>query len=245
MEVHHHTSTPHKKFTHYLWEFFMLFLAVFCGFLAENQREHFVEHNRERQFMQSLAEDLEADTIELHRAMQKADSVIYYSDSALVFLASYKISNQIPFRLATFVGKAGQRQYLIISDRTSSQLKNSGAMRLIRKKRVSDFILKYWKQIDETNLSLERYMVYRNSGRELVFKLWVLPEVYNAQYSVASDSIQQLRVIDEDAKKWDEFANLIAMGGAITKDSHLKNLQQQLFMASELISLIKNEYHLK
>ena len=36
MEVHSHTHTERKKFTHYLWEFLMLFLAVFCGFLAEN-----------------------------------------------------------------------------------------------------------------------------------------------------------------------------------------------------------------
>ena len=44
MEVHTHTHTARKKGTHYLWEFLMLFLAVFAGFLAENQREHIVEH---------------------------------------------------------------------------------------------------------------------------------------------------------------------------------------------------------
>jgi hypothetical protein len=44
MEVHTHTHTARKKWTHYLWEFLMLFLAVFAGFLAENQREHIVEH---------------------------------------------------------------------------------------------------------------------------------------------------------------------------------------------------------
>ena len=36
MEVHSHTHSPRKKWTHYFWEFLMLFLAVFCGFLAEN-----------------------------------------------------------------------------------------------------------------------------------------------------------------------------------------------------------------
>lgn len=54
MEVHHHSHTARKKFTHYLWEFLMLFLAVFCGFLAENIREHRVEHAREAQFIKSL-----------------------------------------------------------------------------------------------------------------------------------------------------------------------------------------------
>jgi hypothetical protein len=43
MEVHAHTHTPRKKWTHYFWEFFMLFLAVTLGFLVENWREHFVE----------------------------------------------------------------------------------------------------------------------------------------------------------------------------------------------------------
>ena len=50
MEVHAHSHTPGKKWTHYFWEFLMLFLAVFCGFLAENQREHYVEHKRAKDY---------------------------------------------------------------------------------------------------------------------------------------------------------------------------------------------------
>ena len=245
MEVHHHAHTERKKWTHYFWEFFMLFLAVFCGFLAENQREHFVEHSREKQYMRSLTEDLETDTVELHRAIGKADTIAHYSDSVLRFLASYKISTKVPVRLATLVGLGGQRQVLINTDRTSSQLKNSGAMRLIRIKKVTDLILKYWKQIDETNISLDRYLTYRNSSRELVFKLWVIPEVYRTGLSMEIDSIKQLKAIDEDPKKWDEFANLTAMSGAITRNTHLKNLEQQLYMARELILVIKDEYHFK
>jgi hypothetical protein len=34
MEVHAHARTARKKWTHYFWEFLMLFFAVFCGFLA-------------------------------------------------------------------------------------------------------------------------------------------------------------------------------------------------------------------
>ena len=57
MEVHAHTHTERKKWTHYFWEFFMLFLAVTLGFLVENQREHYVEHRREKQYMQSMVEE--------------------------------------------------------------------------------------------------------------------------------------------------------------------------------------------
>jgi len=35
MEVHAHTHTERKKWTHYFWEFFMLFLAVTLGFFVE------------------------------------------------------------------------------------------------------------------------------------------------------------------------------------------------------------------
>lgn len=36
MEVHHHAHHEGKKnWKSYFWEFLMLFLAVFCGFLAE------------------------------------------------------------------------------------------------------------------------------------------------------------------------------------------------------------------
>ena len=62
MEVHHHSHTPRKKWTHYLWEFLMLFLAVFCGFLTENLREHRVERQRGRQYIQSFYQDLKTDT---------------------------------------------------------------------------------------------------------------------------------------------------------------------------------------
>src|SRR5678815_3010349 len=62
MEVHAHTHTPRKKWTHYLWEFFMLFLAVTAGFFVENQREHIVENKRGMQYIRSFVEDLRIDT---------------------------------------------------------------------------------------------------------------------------------------------------------------------------------------
>ena len=65
MEVHHHAHHEGKKnWKSYFWEFLMLFLAVFCGFLAENQREHIVEHQREKEYMKSMLEDLKHDTSE-------------------------------------------------------------------------------------------------------------------------------------------------------------------------------------
>ncbi len=250
MEVHAHThpsaSSGHrKKWHHYFWEFLMLFLAVFCGFWAENQREKIAEHHREKQFMISLAEDLENDTAELRRAIRQTDSAATYSDSLLFFLNANEPDRQISARLAKLYTIAGQRLSLINTDRTSSQLKNSGAMRLIRSKKVATGILLYWKQIDETNITLERYLIYRNAGRELSFKLFIIPLVYVTELHIPLDSVRTLKVIDNDSKKWDELRNLNAICGSIARVGHLTNLNKQLNKAIDLIELIKKEYSLK
>ncbi len=49
MEVHHHGHVHEKKkWKEYVFQFLMLFLAVFCGFLAEYQLEHVIENSREK-----------------------------------------------------------------------------------------------------------------------------------------------------------------------------------------------------
>src|SRR4026208_2238411 len=65
MEVHNHPHhvTHKKKWSEYLLEFLMLFLAVFLGFIAENQREHIVEHQREKKFMSRMLSDLRQDSL--------------------------------------------------------------------------------------------------------------------------------------------------------------------------------------
>ena len=62
MEVHHHSHTARKKWTHYFWEFLMLFLAVFCGFLAEYQLEHKIERDRAKELAKSFYEELKSDS---------------------------------------------------------------------------------------------------------------------------------------------------------------------------------------
>ena len=63
MEVHAHTHTARKKWTHYFWEFLMLFLAVFCGFLAEYQLEHKIEKDRANELAKSFYEELKKDSV--------------------------------------------------------------------------------------------------------------------------------------------------------------------------------------
>ena len=90
MEVHAHAhtdpahgGTSRKRFTHYLWDFLMLFLAVYCGFLAENLREHKVETTREKQYIISMIEDLSADTTNLAATIKSYDGMELKLDTVL------------------------------------------------------------------------------------------------------------------------------------------------------------------
>ena len=85
MEVHHHAHTARKKWTHYFWEFLMLFLAVFCGFLAEYKLEHVIEHQRELKYVKSLIQDLKADTASLQHYVTLRKEKRMMMDSLVMF----------------------------------------------------------------------------------------------------------------------------------------------------------------
>ena len=122
----------------------MLFLAVFCGFLAENQREHYVEHQREKQFVQSLFNDIKADTANIKRIIKARTAKEWSLDSI-----SYMMNNPNPMEFikeiyfyAIYVSRTLPYRF-VPNDGTIQQLKNSGALRLIRKRAVVDSISKY------------------------------------------------------------------------------------------------------
>ncbi len=142
MEVHHHAHTARKKWTHYFWEFLMLFLAVFCGFLAENQREHMIEHQREKQYMHSLVQDISTDTTNLTAWVSLYKHLEGQCDSVLINFAEFSKagSKQSAENFSTLI--FGFPDF-IYTDQTIQQLKGSGNLRLIREREVTDSIISY------------------------------------------------------------------------------------------------------
>jgi hypothetical protein len=152
MEVHHHAHTERKKWYHYFWEFFMLFLAVTLGFLVENQREHFVEQQREKQYIQSLIADLKDDDLAIGRELIAQQNRTMMMDSMITVLnnpagihgneGSLYYWGRVSPRLGT----------LPVNTRTFEQLKNSGNFRLIRKIEISNRIMSYYETIPSIRL---------------------------------------------------------------------------------------------
>ena len=133
MEVHAHThpstSSGHrKKWTHYLWEFLMLFLAVTLGFLVENKREHYIEAQRVKEFARTLAFDISRDTANMTYILNRIHLQVRNTDSLTAYLKrhpSNEIRNIDLFALTILDRYPAYRW----SRSTLEQIKNSGSLR--------------------------------------------------------------------------------------------------------------------
>jgi hypothetical protein len=236
MEVHHHAHTARKKWTHYFWEFLMLFLAVFCGFMAENKREHMIEHKREKEFMFSMLEDLKSDTSLISKIVGIDSNYIRMTDSLLSELLtdSIKTNSNKAYRL--WENSSGFADFYQ-NDRTIQQLKNSGSLRLIRKKIVSNAIMEYEKAVlhlvDLQHL-VDDYLVQTIDNKNRLF----------ARGSLNKHTNNAVPLLSPDRKFLEEmygfkldFKNLI-----LDLINRSKSVSAK---ASGLIESIKKEYHLK
>jgi len=246
MEVHKHPHhVMHKKKWHeYFLEFFMLFLAVFLGFLAENMREHFVDIRKEKEYMHSLVNDLRADVQDIEGNIQLGAMVTEKLDS-LVYLLNYKNpdkNTQDFYRLAVVAGRIVQVRF---EDRTSSQLKNSGSLRLVRNSGLSDSIRGYWGQIKINEQIASRMGDLQSKSGDLAM------QILSNKYYVLNNSANPFegrrvkddaKLLNNDPKLLAQFANF-ANNRLIVLYIYLMNLRYTKAMASRLIAFIKKEYH--
>lgn len=145
MEVHAHAHTERKKWTHYLWEFLMLFLAVTLGFFVENQREHMVEHRREVQFIKSYISDLRKDIVLLDSVTKKREERKIQIDS-LTYILRLPDPDLYGGQLYYYARYLPRPYIYIPNDATIQQLKSSGNLRLIQSQEIKDSMLAYDQQ---------------------------------------------------------------------------------------------------
>src|SRR6186713_2805909 len=142
MEVHAHSHSARKKWTHYLWEFLMLFLAVFCGFLAENIREHAVENSRAKEFSKSLVQDLQNDAVAL--ANEKKSAVLYIAVAdSLLKLSNTSLEGRQAAEFSFYTRFAYWTVPVSWSRNTFEQIKNSGSLRYFKNGQLLKKMLEY------------------------------------------------------------------------------------------------------
>jgi len=247
MEVHAHTHTPRQKWTHYLWEFLMLFLAVFCGFLAENQREHMVENKREKEYMQSLIEDLHTDTANLDSAMELGEVVRTRLENLISFLNNESSRDSV-VQLYKLNNRSARVVDVTFEDRTSSQLKNGGNMRLIRNRTVADSIRRYWSDIkimENISARLEELRLKAGDISAQIFHNRYI-KFSDPRHPIGSDIsiLPGAKLINDDPKLLALYANRRQFILTVL-NNYINTMGDTKTDATSLIALIKKEYHLK
>lgn len=243
MEVHHHSHTSRKKWSHYFWEFLMLFLAVFCGFLAEYQLEHKIESDRGKQYVRSMYEDLQMDTSTLNSIIENRAARNQMFDSLLFLIDNPEPHLSYLYYAARYVTRTAPIMF-INNDRTIQQLKFSGGLRLIRNKKVSDSIMLYDRQVrlvlerQENELSVIRdclpYLYRIFDGRILAQMVDDSNRIHRPLYpppllSYSKPDLQTF-IGYYQAIKGINRANMV----------HAANLKEK---SAALLMLIKHEYH--
>jgi hypothetical protein len=187
MEVHAHSHTARKKWTHYFWEFLMLFLAVFCGFLAEYQLEHKIERDREKKFIQTFIEDLKTDTAAIRQNIIFRQNKMKAMDTLMLLLNSQQIKgneNDLYYLGRSFVRGVRFQS----NDRTITQLKNSGSLRLIRNEQAADSMISYQKLVEYINYNQDDDRIERRVADPLLSHIFN-PFVFDKM--VTSDGINR------------------------------------------------------
>ena len=260
MEVHAHTHTARKKWTHYLWEFLMLFLAVFCGFLAENQREHMVEHQREKQYMITMLEDLKADIPLIDSTISNWE-VINRSIDTITNTITFPLNNIDFSKIYRHLNSAFNIWSFRYNDRTITQLKNSGGFRLVRNKKVANKIIAYDQFNNDaipiiTKINIQFYL-NASTFRSKIFSEGIISEIYKLYgYNLAPSSLNSR--IDSLIKKnlvplkpenqliqLFEFKNSIFAEKRDYESNVLSGYILTRRKIQELIKLIQEQYHLE
>lgn len=245
MEVHHHSHTSRKKWTHYFWEFLMLFLAVFCGFLAEYKLEHVIEHQRELKYARSLIEDLKTDTANLRVYTDIRKEKRIMMDSLLMLLSTdkHKQSGNETYFFARHVFHGPP---FVNADGTIQQLKNAGNLRLIKNENVISSILNYDAAARELIEWDESDIRIRTTFREIggtVFNADMLYKSMDADFKFVRPTTNPQLITNNPVT-----INNVAFQIQYLSLSCLGNTQRGTNLkskAEKLIALLKDQYHLK
>lgn len=245
MEVHHHThdpATPHhkKNWKSYFWEFMMLFLAVFCGFMAEWRLEHVIEHSREKEFIKSMIEDAEMDMSNIEKVSKANKRKLSYVDSLATACYDYESGKSNEYEIYRFYRHLlSSAEALKPTERTLLQLNNSGSMRLIRNKASADRIIFY-------DGCLKDIKVQQDVANELKFEYVNASfELFNFRYfdlgrgiGVSADA----KLLNNEKSKLTQFANRIAIYGGVLAKFNL-DLMEMNRNALKLKNTLQKEYH--
>lgn len=247
MEVHAHAHAHGKKtWRSYFWEFIMLFLAVFSGFLAEYKLEHIIEHDKEKEYLHSLYTDLKENDQVIGEQIKAYETRIVMMDSMITMLNDPEHLKGQEGLLYYFARVSPRSNTLAVNSRTFDQLKNSGNFRLIRNMETSNRIMAYYEQEPQIRMlegfyqnEFDQYKIYASE----IFDPAVFTSMEGAGYDITrTDRNPPLQTYDAaKLKRLNVFA--VYMNGS--GRGILFKVKAMKKNGEEMITYLEKEYHLK
>ncbi|HSZ84538.1 MAG TPA: hypothetical protein VK787_00820 [Puia sp.] len=249
MEVHHHPHVEKKNFKEYFLEFLMIFLAVTMGFFAESIRERVADNSKEKEFVMSMIEDAATDTANIRIAVQLNEKRITHLDSLCTVCFNYSATpNEDAEIYRLYRYGLVHPAFISPTERTLLQLKNSGGMRLIRKKAAVDSIIAYddmAKKLADQQTYYERYQNESvNSSLELLNFKYYQSSLAGARSKNLATDYASAQMLNRDKTKVIQLGNRIAIYKGVVDFYNIRLLEMNDH-AVNLISTLKKEYHLE
>jgi len=241
METHtHHLHKAPKKWTHYLFDFFMLFLAVFAGFLAENWREHIIEHQREKQYAKQLLVDLRKDSAFFKRRAAIIDSTFEKSWMRELF-AQQRHPTDLEI-IQAFL-KVFWSFDVSLTNTTFNQMKASGSLRYIRNSQLISELQKYY------DVLAERVIIQSDASRSFFndYMLpWYIKHIKSQDINALGDTLlhSNTAIMERTEKTDQEVLNITDTYRVFIISVNEKMCRPAALQADSLILMIKKEYHL-
>ena len=241
MEVHKHPHhvTHKKKWGEYLLEFLMLFLAVFLGFIAENQREHIVEHQREKKFARRLLSDLRQDSLFFETRIQLLEKRQQAHEQFLkIMINPIQATDSAVMRGFVPLLTGTSNDY---TTATYNQMKTSGSLRYIDNDNLTTSLQQYYDVLlAKTSRDSE--------GADKFFVDYIISYMTKhfrfQDFKPGDGSPLHIKLLNRSAESDQELINIMGVWAA-NCDTQLDLQRPAQKQMLELIKLIKKEYHLK
>lgn len=250
METHAHElhKAPGHGWKHYFFEFFMLFLAVTLGFFVENQREHYIEHQREKKYASLLFEDLKKDSAQLNDMI---DLKIWRANKldSLLLLLTYPDLQKHSTKLYYYGNFATLNLPFKPDDATIQQLRSSGSLRYFNNPQMYNAITSYYSTctfyLDREGSTSNQLPVNISAklfdAKEVASLLSVTPSIKDA----VKFPVKEIALLTTDKTVINEF-HYYALNTKLNNDVTLMLLKYLIKpKLSKLIDDLKKEYHLE
>jgi len=251
MEVHHHPDLEHKKkrFKEYFLEFLMIFLAVTMGFIAENVREGISDRNKEREYIESMIQDLKTDTAQVNEKRVDLLVQMFQMDTLETLLRPDVNKRDSDVFECYHIRSSIMNQHQVgFSDRTITQLVSSGNMRLINKKTVSDRITEYYSRVKVVDAQRSYYVEYFHKCLAIFPDLYTF-DSYHTKLDASGNAISpdfvfgKLRIVTTNPEALDRFKSTIEITKGIA-GSYRAQIGDLKKLGDSLINFLDKEYDL-